>query len=153
MPDWFTHTLFGWIIGKTTKMDVGLVVAGSLIPDLFKINLAFSFFKIDTNHFFDPLHTPAGALIIGAIFALFFIDSKKAFMFLSVGIFSHFFLDFFLVHVSSGMKLLFPFSWEEWQIYIIRYDDYYVTIVAIIVAIIVYVFFWYKDIYKKEIKY
>jgi len=69
-----------------------------------------------------------------------------------VGIISHFFLDFFLVHVSGGMKLLFPFSWEEWQIYIIRYDDYYVTIVAIIAAIIVYTLYYYINNIRKKIK-
>ena len=116
MPDWFTHTLVGWIIGKTAKMDIALIVAGSLIPDLYKITIAFNFLKIDTHNFLEPLHMPAGAFIIGALFSLFFINSKKAFIFLSIGILSHFILDFFLVHVSGGMKLLFPFSWEEWQI-------------------------------------
>ena len=145
MPDWFTHTLVGWIIGKTLKMDIALIVTGSLIPDLYKITIAFSLLRIDTHNFLDPLHLPAGAFIIGALFSLFFINSKKVFIFLSIGILSHFILDFFLVHVSGGMKLLFPFSWEEWQIYIIRPDEYLMTIVAIIAAVIVYLIYRYKD--------
>ena len=95
---------------------------------------------------------PIGAFIVGAIFALFFVNSKKAFIFLSIGIFSHFLLDFFLVHASGGMKLFFPFSWEEYQIYIIRYDDFLVTIYAIIAAIIVYLLLLFKDKYKEKIK-
>jgi len=115
MPDWFTHSLVGWIARKTTKMDIGLVVIGSLIPDLVKINLAFTWLSIDHQNFFDPIHTPVGAFIIGGIIALFFTNVKKAFMALGAGIITHFVLDFFLVHVSGGMKLLFPFSWEKWQ--------------------------------------
>ena len=145
MPDWFTHSLVGWMIGKTTKLDIGLVVAGSLIPDLYKIILAFSWLKIDTHNFLDPLHTPAGAFIISGLFALFFINSKKAFLFLSAGILSHFILDFFLVHISGGMKIFFPFSWNEYQIYIMRSEDYLMTIVALIAAIIVFIIYSMKE--------
>jgi hypothetical protein len=150
MPDWFTHTLVGWIIGKTAKLDIGLVVAGSLIPDLYKITLAFSWLKIDTHHFLDPLHMPVGAFIIGAIFALFFINSKKVFIFLSVGILSHFILDFFLVHVSGGMIIFFPFSWNQYQVYIMRPEDYLMTIVALIAALIVYIYYSIREKTKKK---
>ena len=138
MPDWFTHSLVGWITGKTMKMDVGLVVIGSLIPDLVKINLAFTWFNMDAQNFFDPIHTPVGAFIIGGIIALFFTDIKKAFIALGVGITTHFILDFFLVQVSGGMRLLFPFSWEGWQYYLLRSDDFRMTIVAIAAAVLVY---------------
>jgi len=147
MPDWLTHTLAGWITGKTIKMEIGLIVAGSLIPDLIKINLAFLYFDINLYHFLYPFTTPAGAFIVAGIFALFFKDVKKAFIPLVIGIITHFILDFFLVHVSGGMKLLFPVSWGGWQYYLIRYDDYNVTIVAVIAAILVYIFYFY---HKKE---
>ena len=145
MPDWFTHSLVGWITGKTTKMDIGLVVIGSLIPDLVKINLAFTWLSIDHQNFFDPIHTPVVAFIIGFIIALFFTNVKKAFIALGAGITTHFVLDFFLVHVSGGMKLLFPFSWEKWQYYLIQSDDYRMTIVAIVVALLIYVVYWYYN--------
>ena len=143
MPDWLTHTLAGWIAGKQVKMEVGLVVIGSLIPDLVKIYLIFIWLGIDHHNFFDPIHTPIGAFLIGGIIALFFEDAKKAFIPLGIGITTHFALDFFLVHVSGGMKLLFPFSWEEWQYYLIRPDDYRITLVAIMVALFVYSVYWY----------
>lgn len=147
MPDWFTHTLVGWITGKITKKDIALVVIGSLIPDLVKMNLAFVWLRIDHHYFFDPIHTPIGAVIIGGIIALFFKNYKKAFIALGIGITTHFILDFFLVHVSGGMKLLFPFSWGEWQVYLIRSDDYVITIYAILAAIIVYVSYY---VYNKQ---
>ena len=144
MPDWLTHTLVGWITGKTTKMDIGLVVIGSLIPDLVKINLAFTWLGINHQQFFDPIHTPIGAFLIGGIIALFFEDAKKAFIALGIGITTHFILDFFLVHVSGGMKLLFPFSWGEWQYYLVNSDDYRMTIIALLAAILVYLIYYYN---------
>lgn len=148
MPDWFTHTLVGWITGKTTKINIGLVVIGALIPDLVKVNLAFVWYSIDHHHFFDPIHTPIGAFIIAAIIALFFNDVKKAFIALGVGITTHFILDFLLVHVSGGMKLLFPLSWKEWQFYLIRSDDYWVTIIAILAATLVYLVYYFSNTRK-----
>ncbi len=148
MPDWFTHTLVGWITGRTTKINIGLVVIGALIPDLVKINLAFIWYNIDHHHFFDPIHTPIGAFLIAAIIALFFKDAKKAFIALGIGITTHFILDFLLVHVSGGMKLLFPISWGEWQFYLIRSDDYWITIIAILAAILVYLIYYFYNIKK-----
>lgn len=145
MPDWLTHTLAGWITGKTIKIDIGLVVIGSLIPDLVKIKLAFTWLNIDHHHFLDTLHTPIGSLIIAAIIALLFQKTKNALLFLSIGIATHFFLDILLVHVSGGIRILFPFSWEEYHLYILRPDDYTITIIALSVAIIVYGIYWYRD--------
>jgi len=145
MPDWFTHTLVGWITGKAIEIEVGLVVIGSLIPDLVKINLAFIWFGLDHRHFFEPIHTPAGAFLIAGIFALFFKDTKKAFIPLGIGVTTHFILDFFLLHVSGGMKLLFPVSWEEWQYHLFSSDDYRMTIIAVLVAFLIYIIYFYHD--------
>jgi hypothetical protein len=150
MPDWFTHSLIGWITGKTTRQDVALVVIGSLIPDLVKINLAFTWLGSNDYQFFDPLHTPIGAFLVAGIIALFFPDIRKAFVPLGIGVSTHFILDFFLVHAHEGMKLLFPFSWGEWQVYLIRSDDYRMTIVAVLVAFLVYGIYWTAARRKKQ---
>lgn len=153
MPDWLTHTLAGWITGKTIKMDVGLVVIGSLIPDLMKINLAFRWFGIDQQYFLEPIHTPVCAFLIGGLIALFFLDVKKAFIAIGCGISTHFILDLFIISDSTeGMKLLFPFSWKEWRYNMIYADDYKVTIFAIITAIVIYILYLYyeKRNYQKK---
>lgn len=151
MPDWFTHSLIGWITGKTTKQDITLLVIGALIPDLVKINLAFTWLGLNDHQFFEPLHTPIGAILIAGIIALTFKDTKKAFIPLLIGVSTHFILDFFLVHVYGGMKLLFPFSWDGWQYYLIRSDDYRMTIVAIIAALIIYMIYWFYAKRKKSL--
>jgi hypothetical protein len=142
MPDWFTHTLAGWITGKTAKRDIALVVIGSLIPDLVKINLLFFWLGVNDHHFFEPLHTPVGALLVAGIVAFSFKNAREVFIPLVIGVSTHFILDFFLYHVQGGIKLLFPFTWDEWQYHLVRSDDYWMTIVAVIIAIIVYGLYW-----------
>jgi hypothetical protein len=152
MADWLTHTLIGWITGKTTKQDIALIVIGSLIPDLTKLDLMVVWLGFHNYHFFEPLHTPLAACLIAGIIALFFQTPKQAFLPLGIGILTHFILDFFLVHVASGIKLLFPFSWEGWQVYLYRSDDYLVTVIAILAALVVYGMYWYHEKKKKSLR-
>jgi len=141
MPDWTTHVIAGWITGKATKMNVTLVVVGSLLPDLVKIQLIFTKLEINTHGFFDPLHTPVGTLLVALLIATLFPAVKKAFLFLVAGATTHYFLDFFLEHVAGGMKLLFPFSWKEYQIHLIPSENYWMTVVAVIIGAIFYIIF------------
>jgi hypothetical protein len=144
MPDWLTHTLVGWIIGKITKIEIGLVVLGSLLPDLTKINIIANWFGLDYQNYFNPLHTPVFAFLIAGIIALFFISSKKAFLALSIGIVTHFILDFFLIGITKGIQFLYPISWEYWRFNYIIFD-YPIIIIAIISAFCVYIFYFYTN--------
>jgi membrane-bound metal-dependent hydrolase YbcI (DUF457 family) len=151
MPDWLTHSLVGWITGKTTKQEISLLVIGSLIPDITKLYLLFnSGYQTTADDFFLPIHTPFGAILIACIIALSFQDIKKAIIPLAIGIATHFILDFFLLNVSGGMPLLYPFSWQEWQLGLIRSDDYTMTILALLASILVYVS--YRIYEKRKIK-
>jgi len=151
MPDWLTHSFIGWITGKTTKQEISLLVIGALIPDITKLYLLFNpITQPMTQDFFLPIHTPFGAILIALCIALFFQDIKKAFVPLTIGIATHFILDFFLHNVSGGMPLLYPFSWEEWQLDLIRSDDYTMTIGAILAAVIIYVS--YRMYERRKIK-
>jgi hypothetical protein len=138
MPDWFTHTLVGWITGKTTKQDVALIVIGSLIPDLEKISLVFNWFGMSVNPFFTPIHTPIGALLFAGILSMLFGDIKKTFLVLGIGIATHFILDFLLIEVHGGVQFLFPFSWDGWQYFLIDPFDHRVTLIALLAAVVVY---------------
>jgi hypothetical protein len=146
MPDWLTHTLVGWITGKTTKLEVSLIVIGALVPDISKIELVFNWiFNKDVLSLFYPIHTPLGAFLIIGILSLFFHDYKKTLLLLGIGVATHFILDLLLMNTSGGMILLFPFSWEQWQLQLIRSDDYLITIAAVIAAFFVYlVYFLYE---------
>ncbi len=152
MADWFTHTLVGWITGKTTRQDVALVVIGSLLPDLSKLDILLVILGVQDTSLFDPLHTPIGAILIAALIALFFLNIKKTLPILLLGISTHFILDFFLVHTHGGILLLFPFSWDGWQISVYSSNDYRVTIIAIIAALIIYILYRYHGRTKKTHK-
>jgi hypothetical protein len=152
IPDWFTHSLVGWITGKTTKTQVALVVIGALIPDISKLALFSRWIGSNFDYFFHPIHTPVGALLIACIITLFFENTKISFAILSIGIATHFILDLFLINVSGGMTLIFPFSWNQWQLNLIRSDDYSITILAIIAATLVYLMYNFHEKKRKTHK-
>jgi len=144
MPDWLTHSLIGWITGKTTQQEISLVVLGSLLPDINKLYLLFNWvFDMHTDAFFLPLHTPVGALLVACVVALFFRDSIKAVFPLGVGIGTHFLIDVIFVEVGGGEPLLFPFSWGGWQLNLIPATDYdyLITIYAVVASILVYLLY------------
>lgn len=149
MPDWTTHVITGWIAGKATKMNISLVIIGSLLPDLAKVQLFFDKMEINTHGIIEPLHTPLGTMLVALLIALLFPKIKDAFIAISAGVATHYFLDFFLMHVSGGMKLLFPFSWREYQMHLISSDNYWVTVFAIITGLIFYFIFKVESCYKK----
>jgi hypothetical protein len=139
--------LTGWIIAKTTKKDIALIVIGSLIPDISKLDLFLAGCGFGQQYFFESLHTPVGTLLITGLFILFFENPKQAIIPLGLGIATHFILDFFLINVSRGMKLLFPFNSSEWNLGLIRGDDYWITIYVLVAALIVYIgYFLYNRI-------
>lgn len=146
MPDWLTHSLVGWITGKTTKQEISLLVVGALIPDITKLYLLFNLLSDTmTEDIFLPIHTPFGALLIACLIALFFHNITNALITLLIGIITHFTLDFLLLNVSGGMPLLFPFRWEEWQLGLIRSDDFTMTIVAVLAALIVFLIYHFYE--------
>ena len=83
--------------GKTTKLDVSLIVIGALVPDISKITIVFDgIFNINTLALFYPIHTPLGSLLIIGILSLFFHDYKKTLLLLGIGVTTHLSLIFSL---------------------------------------------------------
>jgi hypothetical protein len=145
MPDWLAHVLFAYILCKVLGVkfekfrgeNIAIGMVGSLIPDVVKIGLIFDLFDIDIWDFIAPLHTPAGSLLVAGLMSLLFYD-LTAYLLLVLGFITHYMLDFLMGHVSGGMPLLFPFSWEEYQLGLIQVDNYFITLVLMILAVIVY---------------
>lgn len=146
MPDWIAHVLVVWtlctILGfKYEQFDTPntvIAMIGSLIPDIFKLIIPLEYIGIYLEYFITPIHLPVGSIIISSIMALFFRERKAVFLFLIFGASTHYILDLFLVSLGGGMSLLFPFSWIRLQFGVIPVDDYYLTIVTIILALAVY---------------
>ncbi len=149
MPDWTTHVLVAWSLGtilgfrfkQFSQKNVAIIMLGALIPDLYKITLVLNSFGINANSFLLPIHLPIGSLLIGAIISLFFVEKRLIFLFLAIGIGTHYALD--LLMFSGGMEIFYPFSSLKFQIGIISVTDFHVTILSIIIASIVFL------VYKK----
>ncbi|MDI6886487.1 MAG: hypothetical protein QMD22_09165 [archaeon] len=124
-------------------------MVGALIPDINKLGILFDFLGMDVWDFVAPFHTPIGSMLSAALLSLLFEERKRIFYLLILGAGTHFALDFLLMHVSGGMLLLFPFSWHGWQLRVIQCDNYYVALIALFVACVIYVILKYYN--KKEL--
>lgn len=150
MPDWIAHVLVAWslctILGFKFKQfdqyNSAIVVLGALIPDLYKIYILMGIIGIEILNFVTPLHVILGSLLVAGIISLFFTKIKKTFLFLALGISTHYMLDLLLI--SGGIALLYPFSSLKFQIGIITVYDYNITIISIFIALILY--FIYKKV-------
>ena len=115
-----------------------IVIAGALIPDIVKVVIVLQLFGLDVKDYFEPIHMPIGSVIVAGMISLFFPVKKKAFLFLGLGVLTHYVLDLLLEHVSGGIYLLFPFSWGQWQLELTTSSDYLITLLAIAIAGLVY---------------
>jgi len=149
MPDWIAHILFAYILSEVLSFKfnalkegryVALVMVGSLIPDLVKIEIIFDLAGMDVSEFLEPLHTPAGALLSASLISLLFYGTIFVFSLLSLGLTTHFALDLLLKHVSGGMLMLFPFSWNEYQLGLIQSDNFNITLVILVLASFLYLY-------------
>jgi hypothetical protein len=146
MPDWVTHIAVAWTLCRILSFkfkefnsaNTIIVITGALIPDISKIVLGLRLFGIDASDYFATIHIPTGSFIVAGIFSLLFPEKKKAFLFLGLGILSHYILDSLLEHVSGGIYLLFPFNWWQWQLEFTNSSDYWITLLAVSIAALVY---------------
>jgi hypothetical protein len=148
MPDWLAHVLFAYVLCSVlgtkfktfTKANTALVMAGALIPDLVKVKLGFDLFGIAVGDLLEPLHTPIGSLVSAGLIALLFSEVFVVFSLFVLGFTTHFALDLLLGHVSGGMLLLFPVSWQEYQLGWIHADNSWVALVLLGLATLIYGF-------------
>ena len=145
MPDWLAHVLFAYIVCNVlgirfkifNKENTAIVMIGALIPDIVKVGLGFDFFGLDVWNFIAPLHTPVGSLFSAALISLLFYESVLVFSLLIVGFTTHFILDLLMGHVSGGMLLLFPFSWDEYQLGSMQCDEYRIALIMVFLALLI----------------
>jgi len=82
---------------------------------------------------------------VAALASLFFEKKKYVFLFFGLGILTHFAVDLLLIQISGGIYLLYPFSWMPFHLDLVPNDDYYITIVALGVALLVNLFSRWVD--------
>lgn len=157
MPDWLTHILFAYILCVVLSFkfssfkdnrNVAVVMVGSLVPDLVKVELLFNWIGVEVGDFVAPLHTPVGSVLSAGLVSLLFYGTITVFSLLVLGLTTHFMLDLLLGHVSGGMLMLFPFSWNEYQLGVINSGDYNITVVVLAVAVVLLAF----DLRRKSLR-
>jgi len=146
MPDWVTHLAVAWTICRILRFrfnsfspeNTMIVMVGALIPDMVKVAVALRFLGMGIWDYVEPIHLPAGSLTLAGMIALLFPERKNTFLFLSLGVATHYCLDLILINLNGGMSLLFPFSWISWQLGFTTSADYRVTFIAVLIAGVVY---------------
>ncbi len=146
MPDWIVHVAVAWTICRLLRFrypefnpaNTALVMIGSIFPDAIKVSIFSDAIGFNLWNYLYVFHLPIGTLILAAIASLFFREKKTALLFLSMGILTHYALDLLLIQVGYGMYLFYPVSWMGFALNLVPNDDYYITIVALVIALVVY---------------
>ncbi len=158
MPDWVVHIAVAWTLCRILRFrypqfnpaNTALVMAGSVFPDAVKISSPFELFGFDWWDYIHVVHLPLGAFLMAGIATLLFEEKKTAMAFLSAGILTHFALDLLLIQLDNGIYLFYPFSWKGFSLNLVPNDDYHITIVALLVALSVYLLsLWDKKRVKR----
>ena len=130
MPDLITHAAFASFFADKKYRWIFFLLLGAILPDITR--LFFLFFP--DNHsaywFFSALHSPVGLILFSLLLVFFFSPEirKQAWLWLLLGLGTHFGLDILQKHLSNfSYPWLFPFSlqgtgwglfWPEDPLYI-----------------------------------
>lgn len=127
MPDLITHLAFSHLLlrlsGFVKKFKIRIssgifFYLGVFLPDL----LTRPFYILIPGPVYaytQALHTPVGSLVAICLITLLVEDRwrKSAFLGLTIGTATHFFLDAFQKQLIGNNFWLFPFSWKNCTIY------------------------------------
>ena len=146
MPDWIVHVAVAWTLCRLLRFkypqfdtpNTILVMVGALLPDVVKVVMLPNLLGHDWWNYVYALHQPLGSLLVAGFASLFFENKKESFLFFSLGVLTHYALDLVLIQVSGGIYLFYPFSWLAFHLDLVPNDDYYITLVALGVAVLVY---------------
>ncbi|MCC7551858.1 MAG: metal-dependent hydrolase [Methanobacterium sp.] len=153
MPDWVVHVAVAWSLCRILRFkypqfnqpNTVLVMVGSVFPDALKVSILFELMGQDWWDYIYVVHLPIGSFLLAGIASLLFQKKKEAFLFLSLGIITHYALDLLLIQMGYGMYLFYPASWMGFTVNLVPNDDYYITIVALFIALVVYVLSEWKE--------
>lgn len=117
-----------------------LVMIGAVLPDIFKLYQPLQLLGIYAQDSLALFHIPIGTLLVCGLAALLFEEGTRVRVFLlfAFGMITHYTLDVLLIHVSGGLALLYPLSWERWQLQLVRQDNWMGTTILVAAAVLVY---------------
>ena len=117
-----------------------LVMIGALLPDIFKLYLPLQVIGVYAQDSLALFHIPVGTLLVCGMCALLFEQGTRVRIFLlfAFGMATHYVLDVLLIHVSGGLALLCPLSWQTWALQLVRPDNWLETAILVAAAILVW---------------
>jgi len=118
MPDLLTHVAVAYGVQRCSPrvFSIPWILVGTLLPDV--LSRPFHFLFPSVAWFFMPFHTPIGLLLACGLISEFVAASVRRVAFISLigGASLHLFLDLFQKHLGGGYYLLFPFSWQKFEL-------------------------------------
>lgn len=149
MPDLIVHVVVAWTICRLLRFkypqfnqaNTALVMLGAVIPDLIRmVTIPIQYLTGKSLIFAAAFHVPFNSILIAGIVSLFFNEKKTTFLFLSSGVLTHYLLDILLI--GEGIMFFYPASQLSFHLDLIPTTDYIITIIALSLALIVYIFSW-----------
>ena len=126
MPDWLTHVLVGLGVSnlliyqrRDLEQFKPAIIVGSILPDLWSIRLILELIDINLAWQLYVFHTPIGAALTALLVGLVFFKKdiwKLGTFFLIAGAQLHLALDLTLHHIEGGHYILFPISWQLFEL-------------------------------------
>ncbi len=98
MPEWIAHIIAAWIPCRLLRYkypifnpaNTTIALVGSIMPDAVKIAIPLEYMGFYLSHSLNPLHMPLGSIILAGLVSLFFSERKLVFLFLLLGICTHY---------------------------------------------------------------
>ncbi len=133
MPDLITHTLVSHLLRRPLDWRSAsrpwqglrpLFYLGVLLPDILTRPFYIIFPVTKTWTIF--LHTPAGALLACLLLTRLLREDlrRSAFFWIAGGALTHFALDALQKQVTGNNFWLFPFSWKNFSLPLLRPEDF-----------------------------
>ncbi len=145
MADWLTHVLLGWAAVELVSFKYprvqkfrAVVLIGSVLPDLGNLTMFFGEAGSYISHYFTPLHSSFGILMLVLPISFFMRKGYRntVFYLLALGAGLHLVADYLIVTLTGKLPLLFPFSFERFGYGIFLQGGWGFLIIAFILAVL-----------------
>ncbi|PIY70236.1 hypothetical protein COY89_02100 [Candidatus Roizmanbacteria bacterium CG_4_10_14_0_8_um_filter_36_36] len=141
MPDLVTHALFVYPAKKWFPKNTIFILIGALLPDLLGRSLGVFNFNLSLIYWYQlAIHTPFCLILFTYSLSFFFREKERkiVFLFILIGAFSHFLLDFFQKTIIIGNLWFFPFSFVSPQLQLFWPDDSIYLIPVLIISNLIF---------------
>lgn len=140
MPDLLTHCIAGYAAKRRGRFHplTYVFILGSVLPDATARTI--SVLTGETHRWAGPFHTPVGLLVLCWTLAQCFRAEQRRGVLLNLfgGCALHLTLDATQWHLVGGYQLLFPLSWETWELGLWRPETSLTALPYLVLAVALY---------------